>query len=167
VAIDIHNRTEVENQLWDEIEEAHLGMLGVAGDGPVRFQPMTPYCERDHGRLWFFTSRQAEIVAGLGDGRAAAFIVQSRSGKFQACIAGELVEDADRARIDRFWNSAASAYFPRGKDDPDLTMLSFDCGDAQIWRSDAGPLRFAWEVAKANLTHTRPDVGETTSVRLS
>jgi len=167
MAIDINNRTEVENQLWDEIEDAHLGMLGVMKGGPRHFQPMTPYCERDQGRLWFFVSRKAAIASSLGDGKDAMFVVQARSGKFQACVAGDLVEDHDRARIDRFWNSAASAYFPRGKDDPDLTMLCFDCSDAEIWLSEAGPLKFAWEVAKANLTHTRPDIGERASVNLS
>lgn len=171
MAIDIHNRTEVENQLWDEIEDAHLGMLGVMRGGPRHFQPMTPYCERDTGRLggrlWFFVSRKADIVTGLGDGKDAMFVVQSRSGKFQACVAGTLVEHVDRDRIDRFWNSAAAAYFPGGKDDANLSMLCFDCSDAEIWHSEAGPLKFAWEVAKANLTHTRPDVGEKTSVDLS
>lgn len=167
MAIDINNRKEVENQLWDEIEGAHLGMLGVMQGGPRHFHPMTPYCERDAGRLWFFVSRRAEIVTTLGDGRDAMFVIQAKDGKFQACIAGELIEDADRTRIDRYWNSAASAYFPKGKEDPDLTMLCFDCSDAEIWLSEAGPLKFAWEVAKANLTHRPPDVGEKTSVKLS
>lgn len=167
MAIDTSNRKEVENQLWDEIEGAHLGMLGVMRGGPRHFQPMTPYCERDHGRIWFFISRTAELATSLGDGKPAMFVVQAKDGRFQACIAGELIEDADRARIDRFWNGAASAYFPKGKSDPDLTMLCFDCSDAEVWHSEAGPLKFAWEVAKANLTHTRPDIGEKASVNLS
>lgn len=167
MAIDTSNRKEVENQLWDEIEGAHLGMLGVMRGGPRHFQPMTPYCERDHGRIWFFISRTAELATSLGDGKPAMFVVQAKDGRFQACIAGELIEDADRARIDRFWNGAASAYFPKGKSDPDLTMLCFDCSDAEVWHSEAGPLKFAWEVAKANLSHTTPDLGSKTSVNLS
>ena len=167
MAIDTTNRTEVENHLWDEIEGAHLGMLGVMMGGPRHFQPMTPFCERENGRIWFFVSRTAEIVTCLGDGKQAMFVVQAKDGRFQACIAGELIQDHDRARIDRFWNSAASAYFPHGKDDPDLTMLCFDCSDAALWHSEAGPLKFAWELAKANLTHTRPDVGQRSSINLS
>lgn len=166
MAIDSTNPTELENHLWDEIEGAHMGMLGVMRGGPRHFQPMTPYCERATGRIWFFVSRSAEIVASLGDGKEATFVVQARDGRFQACIAGELSEDADRSRIDKYWNGAAAAYFPKGKSDPDLTLLCFDCADAEVWHSEAGPLKFAWEVAKANLTHRRPDVGDKASVEL-
>jgi hypothetical protein len=29
-----------------------------------------------------------------------------------------------------------------------------------VWASRGGPLRYAFETAKANLTHTQPDVGD-------
>jgi general stress protein 26 len=166
MSIDRANRHEIENRLWDEIEDAHVGMLGVMQGGPRHFQPMTPFCEREAGRIWFFVNHRAEIVRTLGEGREAMFVVQ-RDGKFQACVGGQLVEDPDRAHIDRFWNSATAAYFPEGKSDPDLTLLCFDCVDAELWISEGGPLRFAWEVAKANLTHHRPDMGGKTSLSLS
>lgn len=166
MGIDRSNRHEVENQLWDEIEDAHLGMLGVMAGGPRHFQPMTPFCEREGARIWFFASKNAEIVRTLGDGREAMFVVQ-RDGKFQACVGGQLMEDLDSARVDKFWNSATAAYFPRGKTDPDMTLLCFDCVDAELWISEGGPLKFAWEVAKANLTHHRPEIGGKTSLNLS
>ena len=59
----------------------------------------------------------------------------------------------------------AAAYFPGGKDDPELTMLRLDLSDAEIWHSEAGPVRFAYEVAKANLTKTVPDMGSKTEVK--
>ena len=35
-----------------------------------------------------------------------------------------------------------------------------DCDDAQVWVSDAGPVKFAWEIARANATGRAPDLGQ-------
>jgi general stress protein 26 len=59
--------------------------------------------------------------------------------------------------MDRYWNAVVAAWYPDGKDDPQLTMLRLDCADAEVWISDDGPVKFAWEIAKANATHQPPD----------
>ena len=38
--------------------------------------------------------------------------------------------------------------------------------DAGVWVSEAGPIRYALEVAKANATHTTPDIGERRDINL-
>jgi general stress protein 26 len=59
-----------------------------------------------------------------------------------------------------------AAWFPGGKDDPSLTLLRLDARDAELWISRGGPVRFAWEVAKANLTDSPPDVGDKAHIQL-
>ena len=61
--------------------------------------------------------------------------------------------------MDKYWNAVVAAWYPQGKDDPHLTLLCFNLSDAEVWISQAGPVRFAWEIAKANATHSTPDVG--------
>jgi hypothetical protein len=46
-------------------------------------------------------------------------------------------------------------------------MLCLDANDAQVWISEGGPIRFAWEVAKANLTGSTPGVGGTRRIGLN
>ena len=60
-----------------------------------------------------------------------------------------------------------SAWFPKGKNDPDLTLIRFDLDDAAVWLSEAGPIKFAFEIAKANLSGRQPDVGESANIRLN
>ncbi len=38
-------------------------------------------------------------------------------------------------------------------------MLRLDLEDAEVWIS-ANPVKFAWEIVKANATHSTPDAGE-------
>ena len=72
----------------------------------------------------------------------------------------------DPALIDRHWNPVVAAWYPEGKDDPHLTLLRFDADDGRIWLSKTGPVRFMYEVTKANLTKTMPDVGDVVDVKL-
>ena len=154
---------EAEARLWKEIDDRHMGMLGVVGGKPHHFQPMTPFTEPDSRTIWFMTRDDTDLVHQATDGKAM-FIVQAKD--FQACIGGTLTVTHDRARIDKFWNAVVAAWYPDGKDDPHLTMLRFDCDDAQLWLSEAGPVRFAFEIAKANITGKQPDVGDRAHLNL-
>ena len=38
--------------------------------------------------------------------------------------------------IDKLWSKQAEAWFPGGKDDPNLALIRFDIDDAELWESD-------------------------------
>lgn len=162
----VHDQGEAERRLWKEIDDARFGMLGVPATGG-HFQPMTAFAEPDDNALWFFASHDNDLIKAIRDGDdKAMFIVQAKDQDYQACIGGRLSKDRDRERIERYWTPMTAAWFPRGKDDPDLTLLRLDVSDAQTWISK-GAVRFAWEIAKANVTGDRPDVGRQQHVNLS
>jgi general stress protein 26 len=158
-----HQKTpeELQEQLWKEIKKGHLGMLGLVGDAPIQhFQPMTPFIEPTNGEIYFFTRTDTDLARAVGDGAEAMFIVQSKDHTLQACVGGRLDLRADRERINRYWNAIVAAWYPGGRDDPELTLLRLRARDAQVWLSDHGPLKFALEIARANATHREPDVGQ-------
>ena len=72
----------------------------------------------------------------------------------------------DREIIDRYWNPVLAAWYPDGKDDPHLTILRFDADDGRVWVNEGGFFKFAYEIAKANLTKTLPDSGGVRDVNL-
>jgi general stress protein 26 len=154
---------DLEKRLWSEVDKARFGMLGLT-EGRSHFQPMTAFCDKERGAIWFFTRKDTDLARQVADGHYAMFTVMAKDQEFQACIGGELVPDHDRAKIEAFWNPMVSAWFPEGKDDPELTLLKLTPEDAQVWVSRGGPLRYVFETVKANLTHTTPDVGESAPV---
>ena len=163
---DIQDQAEVQSRLWREIEKHQIGMLGVVGGEPQHFQPMTAFAEPGDNRLWFFSYSDADLAETAGvTGHTAMFVFQ-RDREIYACVGGVVRVLQDRERMDRYWNAAVSAWYPQGKDDPRLTMLCLDATDAEVWITEAGPIRYAWELAKANATGTQPDVGGHTSVNL-
>jgi general stress protein 26 len=155
MSIDMNDRAAVERKLWEDIERHQTGMLGLAGD--TALQPMTAFVERDGERLWFFTRANTELASQIGQRRAGLFVFQQR--EVQACITGELALQHDVARIAKYWNAVVAAWYPQGKDDPQLTLISMDCRDAEVWCSQAGPVTFAWEIAMANARKHEPHLG--------
>jgi general stress protein 26 len=144
---------ELEKRLWSEIDKARFGMLGLMGG---RLQPMTAFCDKERGAIWFFTRRTTDLARMTGAGHDAQFCIVARDQEFQASIGGVLTPDHDRAKIWAFWNPIVSAWFPDGRDDPELTLLKLSPIDAQVWVMRGGPLRFGFEILRANVTHTEP-----------
>lgn len=161
--IDMHDHAAVERRLWDEIEKHSVGMLGVTGDNTHHTQPMTAFVEPRARQLWFFVGAETALAHDIVEGRSGMFVFQRDD--IQACISGDLQIHYDRARIDRYWNAVVAAWWPGGKDDPNLTLIRMDCDEAQVWLARSGPARFAWEIAKANATKHAPDVGGHASLR--
>ena len=149
---------EAEDAFWDHLKKSNTGMLGLDQPG-YHSQPMTAFREEESGIIWFFTRRETDlaqaVAAGAGD---AAFMFLDR--KLQACIDGRLSLAHDRERIDRYWNAHVAAWYPEGKDDPQLTLLRLDVTEAAVWITEGGLLKYAFEVAKANTSKSTPDVGE-------
>ena len=155
--LDMRDKAAVEKRLWDELDEARSGMLG-APDAAAGFHPMKGFVERESGSLWFFTSRETDLARAVRNGVGATFIVLSRDQAFQTCIRGRLSPSLDALHLDKFWSPTVSAWFPKGKADPDLELLRLDCAEADVWVSVSGGLKFGWEIAKANLTGAAPDI---------
>lgn len=164
--MDTADREAAEKRLWSEIDKLHTGMLGIVDGEPQHFQPMTAFADREAGRIWFFTRTDTDMAQDVATARQAMFIMQSKDQEMQACISGQLVQQLDRAKLEAFWNPHVSAWYPEGKDDPRLTMLCLQADEARIWLSEVGPVRYMFEVAKANTMGKEPDIGGVADVQL-
>lgn len=162
---DIHDTEAVRKRLWDAIEDDNSTVMLGAHTHPMQhLQPMTAFCEPENGKIWFFTRADTDLARSIEEGKDAMMVVQRT--RFQACVAGALTLQHDTARLEKYWNPVVAAWYPEGKADPRLTMLCLDVADAQVWLNEAGPVKFAWEIARANATGKTPDVGQSRRVDL-
>jgi general stress protein 26 len=158
---------EAEKEFWDHLKTSNTVMLGLDQAG-YSCQPMTAFREEETGTIWFFTRDDTDLARDSAiPNQWAKFTYGSKDQKVWACIHGTLsVSPRNQGLIDKYWNPILAAWYPEGKDDPHLTLLRFDADDGRIWVSKKGPLRFMFEVAKANLTRTLPDAGGVADVNL-
>jgi general stress protein 26 len=131
---------ELEATFWKALRADMTVMLGIDGaeDGHVR--PMTAQVEgdADRGPIWFFAGMDNGIVKNLGAKRRAVAAFSSSGNDVFASIRGNLTLDNDRAVIDRLWNPFVAAWYPGGKEDPNLALLRLDPETAEIWENSSG-----------------------------
>lgn len=129
---------EMAGKLWKALRSDRTVMLGIAGIDEGHARPMTAVADgdRDDGPLWFFTSKDVELVKQLGPGKPAIAHFASKDHDLFATIHGSLIRNNDRTTIDRLWNAFIAAWYKGGKDDPNLQLLRFDPDRAQIWLNE-------------------------------
>ena len=70
-------RENPKEQLFDEIDKIHAGMLGVEGTH-MHMQPMAPQLDRQTSTVWFFTRTDTAIIEAIGTGARAHFCSSAR-----------------------------------------------------------------------------------------
>lgn len=127
---------ELERKFWKALESDRTLMLGIEGEAGGHTRPMTALIEDGQGPIWFFASKDDGVAARLAQGGRAFAAFQSKGHDLLATLGGPIAISHDRAMIDRLWNPFIAAWFPGGKDDPNLALLRFDADKAEIWLNE-------------------------------
>ena len=153
-----------KDTFWDRMDDVQAGMLDA---GDARFVPMSHYIDREANALWFITAKGTDLVEAVNGGpQPARYVVADAGAKIYACVDGVAALSDDRQKLDELWNAIASAWFEGDKQDPDLRLVRLDVGEAEVWHTDGGA-KFLYEIAKANLTDSVPDMGDQGKLRFS
>ncbi|GHH20071.1 general stress protein [Sphingomonas sp. AAP5] len=123
---------EITQTLWKKMADSPFLMVGLA-DGSSHSEPLTAQLDKDLvDTLFFFVGKDNRLIGG---GKVMAQFV-SKGHDFFACIAGTIAQDNDRAMIDKLWNKQVEAWFPGGKEDPNLALLRLKIDNAELWETD-------------------------------
>lgn len=126
------NAEQLKKDLWKHMSDSPFLMVGLS-DGDTHSEPLTAQLDKDQvDTLWFFVGKDNRLVTG---GRAKAQFV-SKGHDYFASLTGDVSVHNDFAIIEKLWSRQVEAWFPGGKDDPNLTLLRFDIDDAELWESD-------------------------------
>ena len=143
---------------WKRLDGINAGML--SDTTRLKFVPMSHYADPDQDALWFITAQGTDLASLAQSGPFDAIhIIGDASGQLWARIEGRVELSEDRQKLDEIWSAVASAWFEDGEQDPDVRLLKFSIGAAEVW-STTGGLGFLYQVAKANLTGAKPDIGD-------
>ncbi|TIX50196.1 pyridoxamine 5'-phosphate oxidase family protein [Alteraurantiacibacter aquimixticola] len=126
--------TELKHSFWKALAESPFLFLQLDSD-PDTAVPMTAQLDKQaNGAIWFFTRKDHTFAKG----GAATATFSGKDNQIFARFTGTLVPELSRERLEKQWSSVAEAWFPGGKNDPNLLMLRMDLGKAEIWNSDLG-----------------------------
>lgn len=123
---------KLKTDMWKKMAESPYLMVGPA-DGSTHSEPLAVQLDEDQVDTLFFFIGKDNRVAGK-DKLMVQFV--SKGHDFFACLSGRGRINNDRALIDKLWNNQVEAWFPGGKEDPNLALLQVDVDSAELWETD-------------------------------
>lgn len=125
---------ELKTKFWEALADSPFLFLQLDAE-PDHAVPMTAQLDEDANHaIWFFTTKDHTLAKG----GAATATFAGKDHQMFTRFSGTLSEETSEERLDKQWSQIIEAWFPGGKDDPDLLMLRMDLGQAEIWNSDLG-----------------------------
>jgi general stress protein 26 len=128
--------SQMKHEFWMQMSASPFVMLEL-DNAPHSAAPMTAQLDENaHSALWFFTSRDGAFARM---GPATATFVAKDHALF-ARFSGRLTEEKSRAVLEKFWTDPVAAWFPQGKNSPQVLLMRMDLGEASLWSAKMGVL---------------------------
>jgi general stress protein 26 len=117
------------------LEDIDIAMLTTIGrDGYLVSRPLsTQKSTFDGRRIWFFTEADSPKIGEIARHPKVNLAYASKDKNTYVSIAGVASVNRDRALIEQFWSDAMKAFFPRGKNDPNLVLLEIEPRTVEYW----------------------------------
>ena len=129
-------------------------LTSVGPQGRLHSHPMTPQEVTADGDVWFFVDRTSEQAANVTAEKRVNLAFSD--GSTWLSVAGHATVRDDRAKLDELWNDMVEAWFPGGKDSPDVALMLVESDTAEYWDTPGGRTASVLAFARTKLTGEPP-----------
>jgi general stress protein 26 len=148
-------------KLIELIEEDRICMLTTKQiDGKLKSRPMYVNKVEADGTLWFFNNEYSCKANEIKEYPEVNLAFTNDADKTYISISGEAEISEDKEKMNELYNSAVKAWFPKGLDDPSISLLKVDLEKAAYWITEENKLQQVFEYTKAIVKGEKPEVGE-------
>ncbi len=155
---------EVIAKLWSMMKDTQFAMLTTDDTGTLRARPMAASQSGFDGTLWFFTRASSHKVAEVGVEQHVGVTYAEPAKQNYVSLSGTAALVTDKPSIKEHWSEAIRTWFPKGIDDPDITLLKVTITAAEYWDAPNSAMVNAFGYVKAVLTGASPHPGENKKV---
>ena len=118
------------------VGRCRVGMLGMYREDGIHFSPMSHVDIDDDGNLWFFTTKEnGKSISAKHKNNIFITYAQEANSTFLS-ISGKAYLNANREKMRELFNPYVKAWFPKGLDDPNLSLLVVHPLEVEAWDSD-------------------------------
>jgi general stress protein 26 len=148
------------------VEDIRIAMMTTVDENKnLVSRPMACMQMDADGTLWFFTQKSSPRVGQIEHHNTNVNLSFANVPDADyVSISGTLEELYDRAMIDELWSDFAKPWFPKGKDDPELTLLKVRTQLAEYWDSNDSRIVRLFEMARAAIMGDTYSEGENVKV---
>jgi general stress protein 26 len=159
-------RQESIKKLNDLISDVEIAMLTTIDGGHLRSRPMQTQDVEFDGDLWFFTSSKTHKTEEIEKDNRVNVSYAAPDSNTYVSVSGTAEIVKNREKIDEYWSDILKAWFPEGKDSPDLVLLKVKVEQAEYWDSSSSTIVQVAGFLKALATGERADGGENEKINL-
>ena len=162
-------RTQEIAKLAKMMKKIDIAMLATVGKGGYLVtRPLsTQAAAFDGERIWFLTEADSPKVAEIRRNGKVNVSYASKDANTYISAAGDARVHRDQRVIDEFWNDAMKAFFPKGKNDPNLTLIEVRVRTIEYWDGPGNWLGKAATFLVARVTGNDDAMGENRIVDLA
>jgi len=142
-------RNQERKRLRELIEKIELAMMVTNHGDELRARPMTTSQMDEDGNLWFFTNEFTAKTAEIKKDQQVNLSYADKSSNSYVSISGTASLVQDQAKVNELWNPILKAWFPNGKDDPDMTLIKVVPHSSEFWDSSASKMVQLFKISKA------------------
>jgi len=140
----------------EQIEKLHalIGEIKIAmlvthqAQSGLRARPLATLQDGSNN-LYFFTRSDAGKVDEIAQDSEVCLTYAHPGDQSFVSVTGRASLVRDRDDIERFWHPIHAAWFPAGKDDPQLALLKVAIESAEYWSAPSSSVVQLFGIAKA------------------
>jgi len=146
------DNSESTSKLNELIKDIKYAMLcTIDGNGQIRSRPMVTQQSKFDGDLYFFSGQHSPKIDELRNNpHVNLTYIQNENCFISVSGTAEVVKD--REKMQDLWRPEYHAWFPKGLDDPELSLLKVKVIQAEYWDVTSHKLVQILNFAKAVLT---------------
>jgi general stress protein 26 len=132
------------------LEDFRFGMFTTLDSGKPVARPFTIQEVEPGGDLWFLVSKRSTAVQQLAADSRAGVALSSNDSWVSLTGTARVVDSQER--VDKYWSPVVEAWFPDGKEDPEITVLKFSADGGEYWDTPGSRVATALAFVKAKVT---------------
>lgn len=152
---------EGRKKIAELVKGIRICMMSTVDElGNVQSRPMATQETEFDGTLWFLTRSTSGKVHNIAQHeRVTLDYAEPKDSKY-ITLRGTAHVDQDRAKIEELWNPMYKAWFPGGKDDPEIAVLRVDIAEGDYWEANSSKIVMGIRYVAAAVTGGNVPVGE-------
>lgn len=145
--------TQDVSKLLDKIKEVKYATLTTL-DAQRRLhgRPMYTCAPGDDGALWFFSEKDAQKIDEIKANSQVGLGYSDPGNATYVTVAGTATVTDDKQKIKDLWREDFRGFFPKGADDPNLTLIKVEIENGEYWDEPSNLFVRAYAYAKAITT---------------
>ncbi len=133
----------------------------VSENGYAISRPMATEDVEFNGTVYFLTRSTSGKVENIAENQHVTLDYADPGDSKYVTLRGRASVYRDQKQIDEMWNPMYKAWFPDGKEDPEIAIVRVDVSDGEYWEANSSKIVIGIKYVAAAVTGGKVPVGET------